>query len=179
MDERTRLLRNVCEPIGANVYFAPEAHQRYAALGLAEYGPAYFCSRGASLGKPSGLVVTSAFGVFSPAVVVSIDPVFDQKANAIWQLESQIESLWVKGDFERVVPIPKEPVAREARRVEEWERFGKRDTNTASLYRALLVKAYGEDKGRAVKHAEAFELCEYGRQPSTDELKQLFPFFGP
>jgi hypothetical protein len=69
MDERTRLLRNVCEPIGANVYFAPEAHQRYAALGLAGYGSGYFCSRGASLGKPSGLVVTAAFGVFSPAVV--------------------------------------------------------------------------------------------------------------
>ena len=70
MDERTRTLRNVCEPIGANVYFAPEAHQRYAALGLDAYGPAYFCSRGASLGRPTGLVVTAAFGVFSPAVVV-------------------------------------------------------------------------------------------------------------
>ena len=70
MDQRTRDLRNVCEPIGANVYFAPEAHERYAALGLEGYGPGYFCSRGASLGKPSGLVVTSAFGVFSPAVVV-------------------------------------------------------------------------------------------------------------
>jgi hypothetical protein len=70
MDRRTRTLRDVCEPIGANVYFAPEAHQRYAALGLAGYGPGYFCSRGASLGRPSGLVVTAAFGVFSPAVVV-------------------------------------------------------------------------------------------------------------
>jgi hypothetical protein len=66
MDIRTRDLRNVCEPIGANVYFAPEAHERYRALGLEGYGSGYFCSRGASLGKPSGLVVTSAFGVFSP-----------------------------------------------------------------------------------------------------------------
>lgn len=74
MDQRTRDLRNLCEPIGANVYFAPEAHANYAKLGLAGYGPAYFCSRGASLGKPSGLVITSAFGVFSPAVVVpSVD----------------------------------------------------------------------------------------------------------
>src|SRR6185295_7292788 len=72
MDERTRMLRNVCEPIGANVYFAPEAHANYAKLGLAGYGPGYFCSRGASLGKPSGLVVTSAFGVFSPAIVVPL-----------------------------------------------------------------------------------------------------------
>ena len=70
MDERTRVLRNVCEPIGANVYFAPEAHKAYAALGLAGYGSGYFCSRGASLGKPSGLLVTSTFGVFSPATVV-------------------------------------------------------------------------------------------------------------
>jgi hypothetical protein len=70
MDKRTRDIRNLCEPIGANVYFAPEAHANYAKLGLGGYGPAYFCSRGASLGRPNGLVVTSAFGVFSPAVVV-------------------------------------------------------------------------------------------------------------
>jgi hypothetical protein len=59
----------VCEPIGANVYFAPEAHERYTKLGM-DYGGGYFCSRGASLGKPSGMVVAAAFGVFSPAVVV-------------------------------------------------------------------------------------------------------------
>ncbi len=70
MDERTRMLRNVCEPIGANVYFAPEAFQRYAALGLSDYGSAYFCSRSASMGTLSGMAVASAFGVFSPAVVV-------------------------------------------------------------------------------------------------------------
>jgi hypothetical protein len=70
MDQRTRDLRNVCEPIGANVYFAPEAHANYARLGLAGYGPGYFCSRSASLGKPPGLVVVAAFGVFSPAIVV-------------------------------------------------------------------------------------------------------------
>ena len=69
MDERTRTLRNVCEPIGANVYFAPEAHQRYTALGLNGMS-GYFSSRGASLGRPSGMVVASAFGVFSPAIVV-------------------------------------------------------------------------------------------------------------
>jgi helix-turn-helix protein len=70
MDQRTRDLRNVCEPIGANVYFAPEAHQRYTALGLQGYGSGYFCSRSASMGTLSGLAVVSAFGVFSPAVVV-------------------------------------------------------------------------------------------------------------
>ncbi|MEX2246073.1 MAG: hypothetical protein WEC75_05250 [Dehalococcoidia bacterium] len=70
MDERTRTLRNVCEPIGANVYFAPEAQQRYGALGFTDYGSSYFCSRGASMGRPSAMVVAAAFGVFNPEVVV-------------------------------------------------------------------------------------------------------------
>ena len=115
--------------------------------------------------------------VFEPAVVVSIDLVFEQKLEAIWQLESQIESLWVQGDFERVVPVPKEGAAREARRLEVRERFSRRWGNIANQYRPLLVKLYGEEPGRGVKHAEAFELCEYGRQPSLEELKRLFPFF--
>jgi hypothetical protein len=69
MDIRTRTLRDACEPIGANVYFAPEAHRNYADLGM-NGASGYFCSRGASLGQPSGMVVASAFGVFSPAIVV-------------------------------------------------------------------------------------------------------------
>ena len=44
-------------------------------------------------------------------------------------------------------------------------------------YRDLLVKLYGEEKGRAVKYAETFEVCEYGRRPSAAEIKQLFPFY--
>jgi hypothetical protein len=68
MDERTRVLRNVCEPIGANVYFAPEAQERYRTLGL-DYMTGYFCSRSASMGVLSGMVVASAFGVFNPVVV--------------------------------------------------------------------------------------------------------------
>ena len=28
--------------------------------------------------------------------------------------------------------------------------------------------------GRTVKYAEAFELCEYGRQAPADELKKMF-----
>jgi hypothetical protein len=28
-----------------------------------------------------------------------------------------------------------------------------------------------------VKFAEAFEICEYGRQPKAEEIKVLFPFF--
>ena len=69
--------------------------------------------------------------------------------------------------------------AREARRLQLKERFGKGYINTADKYRDLLVKLYGDENGRKVKYAEAFEVCEYGRQPSPEQLKQLFPFFAP
>jgi len=115
---------------------------------------------------------------FEPDIVVSIDDVFEKKADALWQLESQIESLWATGNFEKVVPVPKEPAAREKRRQEVHARFARRDQSTANKYRAKLIELYGEEKGKKVEYAEAFELCEYGRQPSAEELKKLFPFFG-
>ncbi|MFQ6036234.1 MAG: PIG-L deacetylase family protein [Sedimentisphaerales bacterium] len=114
---------------------------------------------------------------FEPDMVVAIDDVFEKKADALWVLESQIESLWATGNFERVVPVPKEPAARQKRRQQVRARFARRNEATANKYRAKLIELYGEKKGKKVKYAEAFELCEYGRQPSAAELKQLFPFF--
>jgi len=65
----SRRLRDLVEPIAANVYFAPEAQERYRALGLS-YGPGYFCSRAACMGQVPGEVVVAAFGVFSPSIVL-------------------------------------------------------------------------------------------------------------
>jgi hypothetical protein len=79
--ERARRLRNAVEPVAAGVYFAPETHEAYAALGFGgspvhEGGVdrpelnAYFTSRGACMGQVPGEVVASAFGVFNPKLVV-------------------------------------------------------------------------------------------------------------
>lgn len=68
LHETARRLRNFVEPIAAGVYFAPEAQQRYEALGL-NYFEGYFCSRGACLGKAPWTVICAAFGAFKPAVV--------------------------------------------------------------------------------------------------------------
>src|SRR5918997_752433 len=65
----SRRLRDLVEPIAANVYFAPEAQDAYKELGLG-YLPGYFCSRGACMGQVPGEVVVSAFGVFNPAIVI-------------------------------------------------------------------------------------------------------------
>ena len=65
----SRRLRDLAEPIAANVYFAKEAQEAYGELGLG-YIPGYFCSRSACMGRVPGEVVVSAFGVFNPDVVV-------------------------------------------------------------------------------------------------------------
>ena len=38
-----------------------------------------------------------------------------------------------------------------------------------------LEKRYGTAQAAQIKHAESFELCEYGRRPSLDELQAMFP----
>ena len=63
-----RRLRGLVEPLAAAVYFAPEAQQRYEALGL-NYFEGYFCSRSASLGAAPWRLVSGAFAAFKPAIV--------------------------------------------------------------------------------------------------------------
>ena len=65
----SRRLRDLVEPICANVYFAPEAQEEYAELGLS-YLPGYFCSRSACMGQVPGEVVVATFGVFNPDIVL-------------------------------------------------------------------------------------------------------------
>ena len=44
--------------------------------------------------------------------MVGIDEVADQKAEALWTLESQIESFWAARNFETVIPVPTDPAKR-------------------------------------------------------------------
>jgi hypothetical protein len=41
--------------------------------------------------------------------------------------------------------------------------------------RESLVRWYGSEKAAKAQAAEAFEICEYGRRPSDDEIRSLFP----
>ncbi len=56
-------------------------------------------------------------------------------------------------------------------------RFRSSAAATANRWRAKLVELYGEEQGKKVRYAEAFEICEYGRRPGSEELRRLFPFF--
>jgi hypothetical protein len=79
--------------VAAGVYFAPEAHKAYAALGfdgspVSQDGvarpdlKAYFTSRSACMGQVPGEVVAAAFGCFNPKAVVPA-------VQAGWQITSR------------------------------------------------------------------------------------------
>jgi N-acetylglucosamine malate deacetylase 1 len=112
---------------------------------------------------------------FQPDVVVDISDVIDVKLDALHELESQVYEGGATGSEQamRSVPPASDVAARKA-----WLRnhfWGRRNAEEASRFRGALVERYGQEKGQAVKHAEAFELCEYGRQPSKEELRKIFP----
>lgn len=107
---------------------------------------------------------------FRPDVAVDIDSVIDRKIQAIDAHVSQFYEWlpWVDGTLDTV---PKEPAARLAW-LQQWRSFRPLNDDV----KAALRKWYGP-KAEAVKNAEAFEVCEYGRRPSEADLRRLFPFF--
>ncbi len=115
---------------------------------------------------------------FVADVAVSLDDVFEQKVRAVHELESQVYEGGANGSEEFVRTVP--PASATAARI-QWltERWMSRQGREADRFRDSLVRWYDAERGNAVKYAEAFEICEYGRRPTEHELKQLFPFFEP
>jgi len=116
---------------------------------------------------------------FQADVAVAIDSVFERKIDAVDALASQVyETVYgvdAKTRQDRLSRIPKDPAGQ---RAFARELHGARYAAVANTYREALVKWYGPERGKRVQYAEAFEICEYGRQPSAEDLRKLFPFFG-
>ena len=114
---------------------------------------------------------------FKADIAVDITSVFEQKVDALMALESQTFEGGALGSQAQMDAAP--PASQpEARRAWLRERWAQRSTSEANLFRESLVRWYGDEKGKAAKFAEAFEICEYGRQPKSDEIRRLFPFLG-
>lgn len=112
---------------------------------------------------------------FRADIAISLDDVLDKKLAGIHELASQVYEGGATGNEEYVRQVPPEadPTARLAWLRDRWER---RQSGEANQYRDTLVKWYGAEQGQAIKFAETFEICEYGRQPTEAELRALFPF---
>lgn len=105
---------------------------------------------------------------FIPEIAVDITDVYPRKVRGIAAHESQVfEWLpWLNGVLDQVPES-------EAERLEWVGSLRKPKMN--NQIRECLIKWYGEAKGRKIEMAEAFEICEYGHQPTESEIRALFP----
>jgi N-acetylglucosamine malate deacetylase 1 len=104
-------------------------------------------------------------GAFRPEVVVPIDAVMEEKVDMALAHESQLFE-WLPFNAGNTADVPADAPGR--------REFIRRRVRA----RAEAVKAgcFSSDPAPTdFQYAEAYEICEYGRRPSPDELGELFP----
>lgn len=107
---------------------------------------------------------------FEPDIAVDISAEFDQKVYGMAAHVSQMFE-WLPWTGGRLDQVPKTSEER-LKWLAEW-----RKPTISGEVRKSLEKWYGKEKADKVTAAEAFEICEYGRRPSDEEIRRLFPFF--
>ena len=110
---------------------------------------------------------------FDPILAVGFDEVAQKK----WECISAMPSQFGDADSWQARYRANVPTDEAARQAFLLDAVKQRSADVATQYRNLLVKLYGESKGRSIKYAEAFELNQYGTQATADELKGMFPTF--
>lgn len=105
-------------------------------------------------------------------IAVAIDEVADVKLHALDAHESQFYEWlpWTAGVLDQV---PEDEDERKA-----WLFQTRIDRPISDEKREALVKWYGDEAGAEVKYAESFEIAEYGRYPSVEDLRIIFPMLG-
>jgi LmbE family N-acetylglucosaminyl deacetylase len=104
---------------------------------------------------------------FEPDIAIDIDPVFLLKIEGMAAHASQHFD-WLPWTSGRLDEIPEDPA-------ERIKYLARRRTNKPNkTVRECLQQWYGAAAGD-IQHAEAFEICEYGKQPSREEILRLFP----
>ncbi len=110
---------------------------------------------------------------FQADIAVDVSDVLETKLDMLDAMESQVYE-WLPWLENQIDAVPEGASARREWLAGAWDPFFQTLTD---LSKQALKKWYGEKAAKAVRHAEPFEICEYGNQPSKDELLRLFPFF--
>jgi len=108
---------------------------------------------------------------FNPEIAVDISDVYEKKIYGMAAHESQFFD-WLPWTVGRLDEVPQDPEERLTWLAKTWS-----DEITPEV-RESLVKWYGREKADRVSHAETFEICEYGKRPSEEEIMRLFPMLG-
>ena len=108
---------------------------------------------------------------FRPDIVVDITGTFDKKISALDAHQSQMYE-WLPWIGHYLDQVPKN----EADRI-KWLAI-RASLPISPEMSASLERWYGVERASKVEHAEAFEICEYGSQPTDSDIKRLFPMLG-
>lgn len=108
---------------------------------------------------------------FEPDIAVNIDAVYDNKVDGLDAHVSQMYE-WLPWTVQALDQVPKGEAERR-----QW--LAKvRQRSIIPMVQEKLGKWYGTDIAATTSHAEAFEICEYGRQPDDAAIRELFPMLG-
>ncbi|MEP7144709.1 MAG: PIG-L family deacetylase [Ferruginibacter sp.] len=108
---------------------------------------------------------------FRPDIAIDISDVFTQKIHAMDAHVSQMYE-WLPWIGHYLGEVPAGATDRE-----QWLAKTRAVTISPQV-RSSLEKWYGKEKASTIKHAEAFEICEYGAQPDEEQQKRMFPMIG-
>lgn len=108
---------------------------------------------------------------FQADIAVDITPVIEKKLAGLDAHQSQFYEWlpWI-GNYEN--EVPKDPSKHK-----EYL-LAKRVQAPNPEVRKTLEKWYGKSRADQAKYAEAFEICEYGTQPTEQDIRRLFPMLG-
>jgi len=108
---------------------------------------------------------------FTPTIVAGIDQAAEKKWGCISAMPSQFgdKDSWQARTQANI------PTGDRERAAQLLEMVKKRNETVAEKYRDRLIALYGKEVGQKIKYAEAFQLSQYGRQVSVEELKAIFP----
>ena len=108
---------------------------------------------------------------FTPTIVVGIDAAAEKK----WKCVSAMPSQFADKDSWQGRTQQNVPQDDRERAAYLLDNVKKRNAAVAEQYRERLIALYGPERGKKIQYAEAFQLGQYGRQASIDELKKMFP----
>lgn len=128
---------------------------------------------------------TFRYPPFNPTIVADNDDVVDVKLQIAHLNVSQVYE-WLPYTYGEEVPE-----GEEERR--EWLKgmnitsdttdeevmaatrgWAVRFAKTAARHRQKLIEIYGQERGSKIRYAEAFEVCEYGAQPTQEWINEVF-----
>ncbi len=126
---------------------------------------------------------------FTPDVVIDINDEIDTKLKIADINVSQVYE-WLPYTYGQEDQVPDSPEERfewlkglnitedttDEEVVAATRGYAVRFAKVAARFRKELIEKYGEARGSKVRYAEAYELCEYGKQPTKEEMNELFPF---